>query len=283
MKKKGLFLLCLMLALSLPDLAAQQSGTVKGRVLDGETNEPLIGASVIISGTTRGTATDVNGNFELTDVPEKGSLDFTYLGFDTQSVAVGGRTLINITMRPTSNQIEELVVVGYNVQRKRDVLGAVNKIDGADLAQIPVPSAQLALQGRVPGVQVAASSGAPGANVSVRVRGVGSINSSNEPLYIIDGIQIEGGLNAVSPNDIEDITVLKDASATSITVRGVATVLSSSPPRKEVPARRLSRLTARAVSSTTATSPQWSTPPTTSRSTTKRREMTTPKGAFRAN
>lgn len=216
MKKKGLFLLCLMLALSLPDLAAQQSGTVKGRVLDGETNEPLIGASVIISGTTRGTATDVNGNFELTDVPEKGSLDFTYLGFDTQSVAVGGRTLINITMRPTSNQIEELVVVGYNVQRKRDVLGAVNKIDGADLAQIPVPSAQLALQGRVPGVQVAASSGAPGANVSVRVRGVGSINSSNEPLYIIDGIQIEGGLNAVSPNDIEDITVLKDASATSI-------------------------------------------------------------------
>ena len=216
MKRKLLFLFCLVLAVPLIPVAAQQTATVKGIVTDAQTGEPLIGVSVVVPGTTHGIATDVDGSYELNNVPEDGSLEFSYLGYETRTVAVGGRTVIDVALDMASDQIEELVVVGYAVQRKRDVLGAVNKVEGAELAQIPVPSAQLALQGRVPGVQVASASGAPGADVSVRVRGVGSINSSNEPLYIIDGIQIEGGLNTVSPNDIEDITVLKDAASTSI-------------------------------------------------------------------
>lgn len=216
MKKKLLVLLCLTLAVPLARLSAQQTGTVTGVVTDAETGDPLIGASVVIPGTTRGVSTDIDGRYEFNNVPEDGALEFSYLGYDPQTIPVGGRTVIDVALELASDQIEELVVVGYNVQRRRDVLGAVNKVEGAELAQVPVPSAQLALQGRVPGVQVATSSGAPGADVSVRVRGVGSINSSNDPLYIIDGIQIEGGLNAVSPNDIEDITVLKDAASTSI-------------------------------------------------------------------
>lgn len=217
MKQKLLqFTLCLALTLSAAAVSAQQTATVKGRVTDFETGEPLIGASVIVSGTSRGVPTDANGNYDLANVPSGASLEFSYLGYDPQTVAVGSRNVIDIKLTPTANEIEELVVVGYTTQKKRDVLGAVAKIGSADLAQIPVPSAQLAVQGRVPGVQVSASSGAPGADVSVRVRGVGSINSSNEPLYIVDGIQVEGGLNSVSPNDIEDITILKDAASTSI-------------------------------------------------------------------
>lgn len=216
MKQKLLLLLCLAFIFPAAAVSAQDSGAVKGRVTDSETGQPLIGASVIISGTNRGVATDVNGNYDFADVPSSSSLEFSYLGYDPQTISVGNRSMIDVKLSPTANQIEELVVVGYTTQKKRDVLGAVNKIGSSDLAKIPVPSAQLAVQGRVPGVQVSASSGAPGADVSVRVRGVGSINSSNEPLYIVDGIQIEGGLNSVSPNDIEDITILKDAASTSI-------------------------------------------------------------------
>lgn len=216
MKQNLLVLLFLMLAFPATGAFAQQTGTVKGVVTDAETGEPLIGVSVVVPGTTHGIATELDGSYSLSDVPVDGSLEFSYLGYETKTVAVGGRTVIDVKLALASDQIEELVVVGYGVQRKRDVLGAVNKVEGAELAQVPVPSAQLALQGRVPGVSVSSSSGAPGADVSVRVRGVGSINSSNEPLYIVDGIQIEGGLNTVSPNDIADITVLKDAASTSI-------------------------------------------------------------------
>lgn len=215
-KRLLLILLCLALVIPAATVSAQQSETVKGRVTDLETGEPLIGASVILAGTTRGVSTDVNGNYEFTNVPSGASLEFGYLGYDPQTIAIGNRSVVDARLSTTSNQIEELVVVGYTTQKKRDVLGAVAKIGSAELGQIPVPSAQLAVQGRVPGVQVSASSGAPGADVSVRVRGVGSINSSNEPLYIVDGIQIEGGLNSVSPNDIEDITILKDAASASI-------------------------------------------------------------------
>ena len=168
MKRKLLFLFCLVLAVPLIPVAAQQTATVKGIVTDAQTGEPLIGVSVVVPGTTHGIATDVDGSYELNNVPEDGSLEFSYLGYETRTVAVGGRTVIDVALDMASDQIEELVVVGYAVQRKRDVLGAVNKVEGAELAQIPVPSAQLALQGRVPGVQVASASGAPGADVSVQ-------------------------------------------------------------------------------------------------------------------
>lgn len=151
MKRKLLFLFCLVLAVPLIPVAAQQTATVKGIVTDAQTGEPLIGVSVVVPGTTHGIATDVDGSYELNNVPEDGSLEFSYLGYETRTVAVGGRTVIDVALDMASDQIEELVVVGYAVQRKRDVLGAVNKVEGAELAQIPVPSAQLALQGRVPG------------------------------------------------------------------------------------------------------------------------------------
>ena len=212
--KKILF--AMLLPLLLPAGTAFAQRMVSGTVSDADTGEPLIGVSVVIQGTLRGVSTDVDGHYQINDVADDDTLEFSYLGYSDVTVPVGVRTTVDINMRMEADMIEELVVVGYGVQRRRDVLGAVSKIEGAELAQIPVPSAQLALQGRVAGVQVASASGAPGADVSVRIRGVGSINSSNDPLYIIDGIQVDAGLNAVSPTDIEDITVLKDAASTAI-------------------------------------------------------------------
>ena len=128
MKRKLLFLFCLVLAVPLIPVAAQQTATVKGIVTDAQTGEPLIGVSVVVPGTTHGIATDVDGSYELNNVPEDGSLEFSYLGYETRTVAVGGRTVIDVALDMASDQIEELVVVGYAVQRKRDVLGAVNKV-----------------------------------------------------------------------------------------------------------------------------------------------------------
>ncbi|MCC8199310.1 MAG: TonB-dependent receptor [Tannerellaceae bacterium] len=216
MKHNLLLLCCALLTLSLSAFG-QGTLTVSGTVTDAQTAEELIGVSIYVEGTDhRGTITDLDGHYQLSNVPANATLNFSYIGYEPQRVKVDGRSVIHITLGVSSTAIEEVVVVGYTVQRKRDVLGAINKVDSEDLIKVPVPSAELALQGRVPGVQVSSSTGAPGANISVRVRGVGSINSSNDPLYIVDGIPVENGLNAISANDIEDIVVLKDASSTAI-------------------------------------------------------------------
>jgi len=196
-------------------LQAQNLIQISGFVKDAVTNEELIGVSIMITGTKTGTVTGINGDFTLA-APENGTLKVSYIGYAAQEVQINGQKILDIKLAPESKLIDEVVVVGYSVQKKRDVLGAISKVESAELSKIPVATAQQALQGRIAGVNVAAQTGAPGAPISVRIRGVGSISSGNEPLYIVDGIPVEGALNNLSPNEIESMTVLKDASSAAI-------------------------------------------------------------------
>lgn len=188
---------------------------LKGKVTDAQSGETLIGASVMISGTTTGVITDIDGNYEI-KVPSEATLVFSCLGYKEIQVKFAGQTELNVTLEQDNRLLEESVVVGYSVQKKRDVLGAVSKVNGEELTKVPVSSVQQSLQGRIAGVEVSNQTGAPGSTISVRVRGTSSISSGNDPLYIVDGIPVEGALNSLSPNDIESISVLKDASSAAI-------------------------------------------------------------------
>lgn len=196
-------------------LMAQAPVQITGIIKDAVTNELLIGVNLVVMGTNTGTVTGFNGDFSIS-VPLNATLKVSYIGYQTQEIKIDGPKKLNILLVPESKLIDEVVVVGYSVQKKRDVLGAVSKVSSEELTKIPVPSAQQALQGRVAGVEVSSQTGAPGAPISVRIRGASSISSSNDPLYIVDGIPVEGALNNLSPNDIENITILKDASSAAI-------------------------------------------------------------------
>ncbi len=191
--------------------------TISGTVTSVE-GEPLIGASVVVAGTSTGTITDIDGNFEL-DVPEGTStLIVSYTGYSTQEVELAGRTTLNIVLEEAISQLQEVVVVGYGSSQKRDLTGSVSKIDAEYLESIPSARVDQMLQGRAPGVQVSAVSGEPGAATSIRIRGGNSIQGDNEPLWVIDGIIVgtSFNLNNINTNDIESIEILKDATAVSI-------------------------------------------------------------------
>lgn len=210
--KKTIFLIFLSFT-SLVLLA--QTVQLKGTVKDAKTGELLIGVNIIVEGSQTGTVTDLDGNFVIS-APADGTLKISYIGYKTQQVKFSGQKMLDIQLESDSKTIDEIVVVGYSVQKKRDVLGAISKVGSNELSKIPVASAQQALQGRIAGVNVAAQTGAPGAPISVRIRGVNSIGLGNEPLYIVDGIPIEGALNNIPPGEIETMTVLKDASSAAI-------------------------------------------------------------------
>ena len=210
--KKTIFLIFLSFT-SLVLLA--QTVQLKGTVKDAKTGELLIGVNIIVEGSQTGTVTDLDGNFVIS-APADGTLKISYIGYKTQQVKFSGQKTLDIQLESDSKTIDEIVVVGYSVQKKRDVLGAISKVGSNELSKIPVASAQQALQGRIAGVNVAAQTGAPGAPISVRIRGVNSIGLGNEPLYIVDGIPIEGALNNIPPGEIETMTVLKDASSAAI-------------------------------------------------------------------
>lgn len=196
--------------------SSTKNGRVKkisGTIVD-DKGEPVIGASVVVQGTTVGTITDLEGNFNL-DVAENAVLTISYVGYKTISLKATDK-LSNITLHEDSEMIDEVVVVGYGVQRKRDVTGAMTSVDAGKIAAVPVTSASEALQGRASGVLVSQDSWSPGTSPSVLIRGKRSINASNEPLYVVDGIPITGGLREISPSDIASMEVLKDASATAI-------------------------------------------------------------------
>lgn len=210
--KKTIFLIFLSFT-SLVLLA--QTVQLKGTVKDAKTGELLIGVNIIVEGSQTGTVTDLDGNFVIS-APADGTLKISYIGYKTEQVKFSGQKILDIQLESDSKTIDEIVVVGYSVQKKRDVLGAISKVGSNELSKIPVASAQQALQGRIAGVNVAAQTGAPGAPISVRIRGVNSIGLGNEPLYIVDGIPIEGALNNIPPGEIETMTVLKDASSAAI-------------------------------------------------------------------
>lgn len=194
-------------------------------------NEPVIGANVVVKGTTTGTVTDYDGNYSI-EVPGNNSvLEITYIGFVPQSVTVGNRSIINITLIEDSKSLEEVVVVGYGTVKKSDLTGAVSSIKSEELQKLPMTSLDQGLQGRAAGVQVTSASGAPGGQVNIRVRGGNSLSSGNGPLFVIDGFPIaaggmasgyqsgslaNNGMATINPNDIESIEILKDASSAAI-------------------------------------------------------------------
>jgi TonB-dependent starch-binding outer membrane protein SusC len=217
-----------------------QDISVSGKV-SGSDGTGLPGVSVTVKGTSKGTATDVNGNYTLNGVPSKGTLVYSFVGMTTQEAAVNGRSAINMTLLDDAALLEEVVVVGYGEQKKRDITGSVSALKAADFNPGVIPSADQLMQGRAAGVQVVQNNGSPGAKTSIRIRGGTSITAGNDPLYVIDGVPLDNSstnppstsrasgidsgipanedtnpLNFLNPSDIASIDILKDASATAI-------------------------------------------------------------------
>ncbi|RAV28145.1 SusC/RagA family TonB-linked outer membrane protein [Sinomicrobium soli] len=188
--------------------------TVSGTVSDA--TGPLPGANIVVKGTTNGTQSDFDGNYTLDGVPEDAVLVFSYIGYREQEIDVSGETTLNVTLEEDTQALDEVVVVGYGTQRRSDLTGAVSTVSSESLQEAPVTNPEQALAGRAAGVNVSTNSGRPGGNTNVRIRGNNSINASNGPLYVVDGVIGAGPINYLNPNDIESMEVLKDASATAI-------------------------------------------------------------------
>ena len=213
--------LCLLLLAGLlglqPNFAIAQGGKleVKGKVTSN--NLPLEGVSVTVKGGKEaGTVTDKNGQFKIVLQDGKSSLTFSYVGYADQTIAVNNKSTLNVSMVSTAAETEEVVVIGYQTVKRKNVLASVDSVSAKDLKDVPVNSAAEALNGRLAGVTATTAEGSPDADIRVRVRGGMSITGDNSPLYIVDGIQVENGLSAISPQNIQSIDVLKDAAATAI-------------------------------------------------------------------
>ena len=198
-----------MLMMGTPSVFAQV--TAKGTILDAATGEPVIGASVLEEGTTNGTITDFDGNFELT-VAQGAKVTISYMGYQSQTLAAAAN--MSVRLSEDSEQLEELVVTGYTTQRKADLTGAITAISAADIEKQQENNPMKALQGKVPGMNISAD-GNPSGAATIRIRGEGTLNDSN-PLYIIDGVPTKSGMHELNPNDIESIQILKDAASASI-------------------------------------------------------------------
>lgn len=210
MKKS--FLLPVLLLLIPFFLSAQVR--VTGIVTDGSDGQTVIGANILVKGTDRGTITDIDGSYEIEVPGPDAVLLFTYIGYQPQEILVGDRTRIDVVMEVEASLLNEIVVVGYGVEKRSNISGAVSTVSSEEFAETPILRAEQALQGRTAGVQVAQNSGSPGSGLTVRIRGVGTINNS-DPLYIVDGVPVEG-IDFLNPNDIESINVLKDAASSAI-------------------------------------------------------------------
>lgn len=207
-------LLTLLLVLAPPEIMAQGL-TIKGQVLDSN-NEPIIGASIVEKGnTSNGTITDFDGNFSFKISGKGKTIVITYIGYQTQELTVTSGKALKVIMKEDAQAMDEVVVIGYTSKARKDLTGSVGSVSGVKIAAIPVSSAAVALQGKIAGVQVTTVDGAPGADINIRVRGGTSVTQSNEPLYIVDGFQVDN-INDIPPTDIASIDVLKDASITAI-------------------------------------------------------------------
>ncbi len=231
MKKPLLFYCFLMLLFWSTSLQAQDR-TVSGVVTAQDDGLPMPGVTVIIKGTSTGTVTDIDGAYTIAVPNDNAILQFSSVGYKTVERSVGAQSSINITLEASTQIMDEIVVVGYGTERTEALTGSINTINSEEFEQIPTASFQESLQGLASGVQVTANDGSPGAGINVRVRGIGSINAGNDPLYVIDGIPVTSGsvsqtdfgndgrssnvLSSLNPNDIASITILKDASSTAI-------------------------------------------------------------------
>lgn len=195
--------------------AATIQQTIKGKVFD-ENKVPLAMVNVTEEGTSNGVVTDFEGNFSITTSQANPVLVFTYMGFNTVTVAVEGNNDLTVTMEPSKNALEEVVVIGYGKEKKRDLTGAIGSVSGDEIQEIPATNPIQALKGKVAGLDIVNNGNQPGGGVSINIRGQRSITASNSPLIILDGIPVIDGLNDLNPNDVASIEVLKDASASAI-------------------------------------------------------------------
>jgi TonB-linked SusC/RagA family outer membrane protein len=210
-RKMGLLALTAMASL----VVFAQTRTVSGTITDAA-GEPVINASVLEKGVPgHGTVSDLDGRFSLTAVGDKATLVFSYVGYLTQEIQVGRQTTLSVVMQEDLQSLDEVVVVGYGTMKRRDLTGSVASVSGERLAANPVTDVAQALQGQLPGVNVISQDGRPGATMSIRVRGGGSITQSNEPLFVVDGVQV-GSIDDIPAASIESIDVLKDAATTAI-------------------------------------------------------------------
>ncbi len=190
-----------------------QKISVSGVVTDGDTDEPLIGATVMEKGTSNGVATDLDGRFTIS-VDTKATLTITAVGYQAQDVKVAGKKEITVVMRQSATALDELVVIGYGVQRKSDVTGSISSVSGKDINDVPVSSALQALQGKATGVNIIQNTGAPGSATTIKIRGTGTVNDS-DPLYVVDGFIVDD-IDHINPNDIANVEVFKDAASSAI-------------------------------------------------------------------
>lgn len=209
---KRMSLLTIMMIFCLMALA--QTKAIKGIVKD-TSGEPVIGANVFVKGTTNGVITDIDGNYIVNDVKSTDVLVFSYIGYVSQEIKVNNQSIINVTMNEDAQSLEEVVVVGYGTMKKKDITGSVATVNADALTIVPVSTATEALSGKMAGVQITTTEGSPDAEMKIRVRGGGSITGDNTPLFIVDGFPVES-ISDIPASEIEDISVLKDASSTAI-------------------------------------------------------------------
>lgn len=210
---KQIYLLLLFMAAS---TVFGQNIQITGKITDATTGEALPGVSVIVKGTNTGTSSNNEGVYKLGVPSKKSSLIVSFVGYIPQEVPVGNQKEINVQLSADTKALDEVVVVGYATVNRRDVTGSVSSVNAKQIKDTPITNAAEAITGRLAGVRVTTSEGAPGADIQIRVRGGGSITQDNSPIYVVDGIQVENALNFISPQDIESIDVLKDASTTAI-------------------------------------------------------------------
>ena len=208
----GKFFLAFVLLLSSQFIFAQ--GTVTGKVLSGDTSLPYV--TVTVKGLKTATQTDQNGNFTIQAGPNA-TLLITAVGYTSTEIKVNNRQTLTVQLESFARQLDQVVVVGYGTQKKKDLTGAVSSISADAIAKIPIVSAEQALQGRAAGVQVINNDASPGGNLAVLIRGIGSLASGgNTPLYVVDGYPTTGGINNINPSEIATIDILKDASSTAV-------------------------------------------------------------------
>lgn len=215
MNSKLRFLLISLFIFFVAALQASADGDIRVSGIVMSEGEPLPGASVLVKGTHNGTVTDVDGKYTLT-VPADGTLVFSFIGLKTTEQKVNGRTVVNAELLPDSEQLDEVMVVAYATAKKYSFTGAASTVKGSEIAKMQVSNVSRALEGTVSGLQASAPSGQPGTDAEIRIRGIGSINASSAPLYVVDGVPFDGSINSINPEDIASLTVLKDAASAAL-------------------------------------------------------------------
>ena len=206
---------CLVVLLSFVCLFALAQGKQVSGIVKDTSGEPVIGANVIVKGTTNGTITGIDGDFTLSNVKKSDVIVFTFIGYKTEEVKYTGQPSVNVTLKDDTELLDEVVVIGYGTVNKRDLTGSVASVKAEDIAAVPVSSAVEALTGKLARVNITTTEGSPDAEMKIRVRGGGSLSQDNSPLYIVDGFPVSS-ISDIAPSEIQSIDVLKDASSTAI-------------------------------------------------------------------